>query len=446
MLLLLYRLVTHLGAPVIAFHLRRRARLGKEDPARLGERLGRPSIARPKGPIVWFHAASVGETLAALPLIEALLRVKPALRVLLTTGTVTSAEIVKDRLPDRAFHQFVPVDRGAAWHAFLSYWHPSAGFLVESEIWPNLILKADAFGMPLAVINGRMSKRSFRNWELAERTASRLFGSFALCLARNEEDGARFRHLGARDVRVLGDLKEAAPLLPVDEDELTSWRDTLGGRTVWLAACTHPGEEEIIAGVHRRLKADFNDLLTIIVPRHPERGDALAASMAKIGLKVAQRSRQTDPVLETDIYLGDSVGELGLFYRLVPLVFIGGSLVPHGGQNPLEAARLDCAILFGPHTGNFKHITARLAQQNAATRIQDGDELGDVLGHLMRHDQAVHDMARRAAAVIGDEEALLDRLLAALIPFIAREKKRAQPSPALPPPREPSANPSDARA
>lgn len=427
MLLPLYRMATHLSGPLIARHLRRRVRLGKEDPARLAERFGQSSIDRPAGPLVWFHAASVGEALAALPLIEALLNARPALRILVTTGTVTSAKLMAARLPARAVHQFVPVDRGAAWRSFLTFWRPDFACLIESEIWPNLVVQAEALSIPLVVINGRMSPRSSRHWQRAKRTAARLFASFELCLARNDEDALRFRQLGARDVRSLGDLKHAAPLLPVNDGALATWQALLEGRTVWVAASTHPGEEAMIMEVHKALAADFPEMLTIIVPRHPERGDGLADAISAAGLKVAQRSKQKLPDADTDIYLGDSLGELGLFYRLAPIAFIGGSLVPHGGQNPLEAARLGCALLFGPHTGNFDEITKRLDQQGAAKRVSDSDELSAVLHHLLNARQALTDMAASARQASAREDAVIDRILSALSPLL----DRAAPQPAL---------------
>lgn len=432
MLLSLYRMATFLGGPLIAYHVRRRARLGKEDSARLGERLGRPSIDRPNGPLVWFHAASVGEALAALPLIEALLEKRPALRILVTTGTVTSAKLMVARLPKRAIHQFVPVDRGSTWKSFLTFWRPDAAFLIESEIWPNLILQAEALGVPLAVINGRMSSRSFRHWRRAKRTAARLFASIKLCLARNNEDAERFRLLGVRDVRSLGDLKHAAPLLPVDDDDLAAWRSSLIGRTVWLAASTHPGEEEKILQVHKALAKDFPTLLTIIVPRHPERGDDLASEIKAAGLRVAQRSKQMMPDPTTDVYLGDSLGELGLFYRLAPIAFIGGSLVPQGGHNPLEAARLGCALLFGPHTEHFDEVTELLEHRGAAERTLDTDNLSAALRHLFNAEQDLTRMIECARRASESESAVLDRILAALSPLLDRKASRPVPHPSSP--------------
>ncbi len=424
MLLSLYRMVTHLTGPLIALHLHRRVRFGKEDGARLGERFGQPSLPRPDGPLIWFHAASVGEALAALPLIEALLEARPALQVLVTTGTVTSAKLMAARLPLRAFHQFVPIDRGAAWWSFLTFWRPDAAFLIESEIWPNLVLQAKALAIPLAVINGRMSARSFRHWQRARSTAARLFAGFELCLARNDEDAERFRLLGARDVRSLGDLKHAAPSLPVDDHTHAAWLPLLAHRTLWLAASTHPGEEEKILEVHKALALDFPKLLTIIVPRHPERGNDLAAAVKAAGLRVGQRSKGMIPEPDIDVYLGDSLGELGLFYSLSPLAFIGGSLVPHGGQNPLEAARLGSALLFGPHTDNFDEIAKGLIHRGAAKRVLDIDQLKATLHHLLSTSGVLSQMADRARQASAGGDLVLDRILRALLPLLDRASRR----------------------
>ncbi len=425
MLLSLYRMVTHLGGPLIAHHVRRRARRGKEDPARIGERFGRPGLSRPEGRLVWVHAASVGEALAALPLVDTLLKARPALRILMTTGTVTSAELMAKRLPEGVLHQFVPIDRGDAWRSFLTHWRPDLGCLIESEIWPNLVFQAQDLEIPLALVNGRMSSRSFGRWQMAERAAKHLFSVFELCLARSDEDAERFRLLGAQNVRSLGDLKHAAPPLPVDEDVLATWRSVVEKRTLWLAASTHPGEEEKIIQVHKSLTADFPKLLTMIVPRHPERGDELAKAIKAAGLDVALRSKAAMPGSTTDIYLGDSIGELGLFYRLAPIAFIGGSLVPQGGQNPLEAARLGCALLFGPHTENFSEITELLEHREAAKRILNADDLSTTLRHLFNTGENLRRMIDHALHASETEGAALDRIVAALLPLLDRKTQQS---------------------
>lgn len=418
MLLSLYRAATYLGGPLIAHHLHRRVRFGKEDASRLSERFGKPGIERPPGPLIWFHAASVGEGLAVLPLVQKLVDQRQSLAILVTTGTVTSARLMAERLPSGVLHQFAPVDRGMAWRTFLTFWRPIAGCLVESEIWPNLIVQAERLDIPLAVINGRMSKHSFTHWQKVKGTATRLFSGFDLCLARNDGDAERFRLLGAEHVQSLGDLKQAAALLPVDEDELVRWQARLEGRTIWLAASTHPGEEDIVLAVHRALASDFPDLLTVIVPRHPARGDDLAEKIESAGFTVGRRSRNDMPDRQTSIYLGDSLGELGLFYRLAPVGFIGGSLVPHGGQNPLEAARLGCALLIGPHTENFDEITESFINQDVATRVVDSDDISAALRRLFSDEDALAGIGRQARQASLGEDTVLDRHLAVFLPWL----------------------------
>jgi 3-deoxy-D-manno-octulosonic-acid transferase len=419
-LLTLYRAATHLGGPLIEAQLRRRVARAKEDAARLGERRGQTAAARPDGPLIWLHGASVGESLAMLPLIDGLLAARPALQVLVTTGTTTSARLMAERLPAQARHQFAPVDRAVAWRAFLAHWRPDLALLIESELWPNLILEARARGVPLALVNGRMSERSFRRWRRLPGTISRLLGGFALCLAQSEADRRRFAALGAPEVAAAGNLKHAAPPLPVDGAALAALRAEIGARPLWLAASTHPGEEEQLLAVHARLRMLLPDLLLVIVPRHPERGGQLAELIRAHGLPLASRSTAAPVTAASAVYLADTLGELGLFYRLAGLALIGGSLVPHGGQNPLEAARLGCVPLFGPHTGNFAEITAALEGQGVALRVADGAALQAALARLLQDPAERAALGARAMAAAGQEQAVLDRTLAALAPLLAQ--------------------------
>lgn len=420
MLLGLYRMATDFSSPLLAFHLNRRVDRGKEEVSRLGERLGQPTIERPDGPLLWMHAASVGESLAALPLIKALLDDRQSLHILLTTGTVTSAKLMAERLPPRAMHQFAPLDQAGAWRRFFDFWRPAAGCLIESEIWPNLILEAERLNLPLALINGRMSARSARRWGWGGASARRLLRSFALCLARSQADADRLSALGATDVRMLGDLKNATPPLPAASAALAGLRTALGERPVWLAASTHPGEEMQVLLAHQQLHLRYPDLLTVIVPRHPERGAELANELRASGENIAQRSLGEPPDAATGVYLADTLGELGLFYRLGSLAFIGGSLVPHGGQNPLEAARLGCPPLFGPHTGNFDAMTTHLIEAGAARRIGDVDELASEVDALFADPAARERMARRGLEAGAAEEAVLVRIQQALAPLLDR--------------------------
>ncbi|HEX5078122.1 MAG TPA: 3-deoxy-D-manno-octulosonic acid transferase [Geminicoccaceae bacterium] len=420
MLLELYRGATGLGGPLIEAQLRRRVARGKEHPLRWRERLGAAGAARPDGPLLWLHAASVGESRSLLPLIEALLARRAALQVLVTTGTVTSAALLREQLPGRARHQFAPVDRPQAWRAFFTHWRPQLGVLVESELWPNLILEARARDLPLALINGRMSARSFRRWMRLPASAARLAGGFALCLAQSDADRARLAALGAPQVTIAGNLKYAAPPLPADPHALAALAGAIGGRPVWLAASTHAGEEALVLDAHRCLARHLPDLLTIIAPRDPRRGDDLAAEIRRRGFRVAQRSRSQPPGTACEVLLADTLGELGLLYRLARVALVGGSLVPHGGQNPLEPSRLGCPTLLGPHTQNFAEIAALLVDRGAALRIADGAGLLAALAALVPDREGLARMGAQSRAVADALEHAGSETLARLGPLLDR--------------------------
>ena len=370
MMLLLYRLVSSIGAPAIGFYLAIRKARGKEDPDRFAERLGRPGQDRPSGPLIWTHAASIGESISLLPLIGRLVTEISGVSVLVTTGTVTSARLMAERLPEGAFHQYVPVDRIPYVRRFLDHWRPDLALWAESEFWPNLIIESVDRKIPMVLINGRISPRSFSGWQRFGGLIKRLLEGFDLCLGQTETDAERLRHLGAGDAKYVGNLKFAVPPLPADGEILAKFKKGLGDRPLWLAASTHPGEEEMAARVHRRLKDAFSGLLTVIVPRHPDRGSEIATRINTLGLTVSRRSAGDAIGPDTDVYVADTLGELGLFYRLAGTAFMGKSLVPLGGQNPLEAARLDCAIVHGhifPYSPREGTPAARMPQVDRPT-------------------------------------------------------------------------------
>jgi 3-deoxy-D-manno-octulosonic-acid transferase len=325
-----------------------------------------------------------------------------------------------ERLPLRARHQFAPVDRPAAWRSFLDHWRPQLALLVESELWPNLIVESRRRGVPIALVNGRMSARSARRWQHLPGVAHELLAGFEICLAQSAADRDRLSALGAREVRTIGNLKASAPPLPAPGAALTELVNALGGRPLWLAASTHPGEDQALLEAHRRLVALRPELLTIIVPRHPEHGAALAAWLAARGIDVARRSRGEPPGPGCAVYIADTLGELGLFYRVASIAFVGKSLVPEGGQNPLEAARLGCAVLFGPHMENFEELAASLLRTGGARRVADGAELGAAVALLLQDPAARAEMASRARAAAAREAGALDATLAALAPLLER--------------------------
>lgn len=407
--LALWRVATTLAAPALRLALRRRAGRGKEIKARLGERRGLETAVRPAGALLWLHAASVGETVSILPVIASL----PAeLTVLLTTGTVTSARLLERRLPELGWpgtlmHRFVPLDVPRWVERFLAHWRPQAAGLVESELWPNLIEACRRRGIPVGLVNARLSPRSANGWSRLPGLARRLLTGLAFVAAQSEADAARFIALGAPRVDAPGNLKFAAVPLAADPVERRRLALLIGGRPVWLAASTHPGEEQLAAALHRRLAPEHPGLLTIIAPRHPERGPSLA-----LALGAARRGAGDDPPREGGLWLVDTLGELGLFYRLAGTVFVGRSLVGVGGQNPLEPARLGCAVCVGPHTGNFEAVCERLARSGGLSRVADAAGLADWV-HAMLRDPAARRRAGQAAAAAASGDAGLPALLAA---------------------------------
>ena len=416
MTLRVYRKLSFAMVPLAPALIKSRLKRGKEDPERVGERRGLSLGTRPHGPLVWIHGASVGEVLAAAALIERLRALN--LRILLTSGTVTSAAIVAKRFAPDIIHQYVPYDSPRYVARFLDHWRPSLALFIESDLWPNLILSAAARRLPMVLINGRMSPRSFPRWRRARNTISALLGQFEVCLAQSETDADRFAALGARNVITTGNLKLDVPAPPADGAKLEKLMAMTRGRPVVAAASTHPGEEEILIETHRRLAGFFPGLLTVIVPRHPDRGNAVAGLVAASGLRFAQRSREELPAANTDIYIADTLGELGLFYRLAPIVFMGGSLVEHGGQNPIEAVKLGAAIVHGPHVFNFSDVYEALDRVGGARLAVSEEMLVKQLGTLLADPKACETQAAAGARVVEQLGGALERTLAALEPYL----------------------------
>ena len=404
----LYRAAFRALTPVVGWTLNYRASRGKEDPARLDERWGRGAHPRPAGKLVWVHGASVGECVAALPLIERLVA-RSNVHVLVTSNTVTSAQLMAERLPPNAFHQFVPIDRRDAVRNFLAHWKPDLALFVESELWPNLILETKAAGIKSALINARMSERSFRGWQRARGMARRVLSTFEVCLAQDVEIAERLRKLGAREVEIIGSLKADASPLPVDEEAFASFETAIGTRPIFLAASTHPGEDEIVLDIAVALKSKLPGLLTIIVPRHPHRGGDIEHLSLAHGFFVVRRSNDALPDDGIDIYIADTMGELGLFYRAAKFAFLGGSLVPHGGQNPLEAANLGKAVLTGPYTDNFKDIYDAVLGAQESGRVHSAAELQAEVLRLSLHPAAAVQLGEKGAAASAKLSGALNR-------------------------------------
>ena len=414
----LYRGVTTLALPLIRLYLARRRGQGKEDAARFGERLGRAGRARPEGPLIWLHAASVGEALSILGLTERILAEFGEVNMVVTTGTVTSARLLAERLPPRAFHQYVPVDRLAWARRFLDHWRPDIALWVESEFWPNLIAETQARAITMILLNGRMSLRSFAAWRRWPGLIRPLLGGFALCLAQDDDEAKRLRALGAPSVKAPGNLKFASAPLPVDEKEAGRLARSIGARPVWLAASTHAGEEEIVVEAHRRMAPTHRGLLTVIVPRHPNRGQEVAAVLERAGMKGALRSRDDEIAPETEIYIADTLGELGLFYRLCPVAFIGGSLIPHGGQNLLEPARLDCAVIHGPHMENFRAVVEEMTTAGASIEAGNAKDIAAAVASLLDDEAARAARVEAARRIATAKDGVIDAVMEELGPFL----------------------------
>jgi 3-deoxy-D-manno-octulosonic-acid transferase len=414
MIRFIYRGGTELAGPLLRRHLAARAINGKEEPARLNERFGLAGLPRPAGRLGWLHAASVGETQSLLPLIAALTAREPGLHLLLTTGTVTAARLIARNQPAATLHQYLPLDRRAWVTRFLDHWRPDFALWVESELWPNVLGAAQERGLPMALVNGRMSAPSLARWRWAGSLIRPLLAGFAVVLAQDEIQAGRLGALGARRPQALGNLKFAAEPLPADAAGLAGLRQATAGRALWLAASTHPGEEAIVARAHQALHSRRPDLLTIIVPRHAERGGAIAAELAAVGLAVARRSAGEPITRSTQIYLADSMGELGLFYRLAPVALVAGSY-RWQGHNPIEPALLGGAVLSGPQVASFQEIYDRMTASDAAAIVTES-ELAAAVDRLL--DDPVS--AGRKAQAFAEREAagILERVLVALEPVL----------------------------
>ena len=376
-------LITILYPIAIRGYIQKRKERGKEDIKRFNERIGRPTKKRPEGRLVWLHGASVGESVSMLPLIQKILETYPDTHVMVTTGTVTSADVMNKRLPERAFHQYIPIDNPIFTRRFVKYWHPDVALWFESEFWPAMLSSIKKRNIPLILINGRISNKSFKRWQQFDFISKELLSCFTLCLGQSEEDAYRLRVLGAANAICLGNLKYAGLPLPIDEDKKQDILSQIKDRPLWLASSTHNDEEVKIASIHKRLKADFPNLLTIIAPRHPPRGSEIQEKINELGLKTALRSKNEKITPGTDIYIADTIGEMGLWYDIADIVFIGGSLIPHGGQNFIEPSRVRDAAIVGPYMHNFTDAVNRAKKADALIQVNDILELEEQVRSLL---------------------------------------------------------------
>ncbi|MBQ8251723.1 MAG: 3-deoxy-D-manno-octulosonic acid transferase [Alphaproteobacteria bacterium] len=408
--LFFYQCLSILFYPFILLLILFRLSKGKENKSRIHERLGFPKKARPEGKLVWMHGASVGECLSMLPLVKKLLEEDKTLHVMVTSGTVTSADLMQKRLPDRAFHQFIPIDTPLAARRFVKHWNADAILWFESDFWPNILKAIYKNKKPLILLNGRISDKSFERWQKFPHIIQSIQSLFTLSFGQTTEDARRLKILGAQDVISTGNLKFAAVNPPFDAQELEKIHQKIGSRPVWCMASTHDDEETQGAEVHLELIKKFPNLLTVFVPRHPHRADSIIQMLQKKGLKVARRSLNEEITPSTNVYLADTIGEMGLLYQIAPVVFVGGSLIKFGGQNMLEPMRLSRTVLIGPHAFNFREIVKTAKEKQALIEVSDKKELQSELEKFFTNPQTYHSMQETAHLLATSEMAVLDRV------------------------------------
>lgn len=413
-----YHLLTAAAHPLVHILLGRREDQGKEDPDRLHERFGYAGVARPAGSLIWVHAASVGEAMSTLLLLEKLAAQLTQTHFLITTGTVTSARILATRLPPRTVHQYIPVDVPVCVDRFMAHWQPSAALWLESELWPNLLAALRKQKVPAVLLNARLSEKTQRKWRFASGWIREMLGTFALVLTQTTAGQDGLRRLGAPHVAFAGNLKFAALPLPDDSFGRAKLGKSLGPRPTWLFSSSHPGEEELAAQAHRLLLASFPDLLLVLVPRHPNRAPEILALLAKHGLTIRQRSHSEQPVAETQAYLADTLGELGLFYRLCPVTVVGGSFGTLGGHNPIEPALLNAAVAFGPDMANFSEVAAAMLAQGAAQQVTDAASIAAFVTTMLHDERQRQQQLAAAQNYAAAQGRVHDAVIAALAPVL----------------------------
>ncbi len=402
------------GTPIINAVLHARLRDGKESRDRIHERRGLASQPRPLGSLIWVNVVSVGEAQSMLILINRLLEENPTLHILVTSVTTTSAKLLEDRLPHRAFHQFTPVDNPQWVRRFLDHWKPDLVLWAESELWPNMLHLLNKRHIPVALVNAQMSPKSHRRWSLFPKAAEKVVNCFSVVLAQTDQDVEFYKDLGARSVVLTGNIKYSAHPLPFLEEDLKNLQNAVGHRRLWLYASSHADEEILAATIHEKLESKFPDLLTIIVPRHPQRRDEISQKfLQKNILHLFRGTEKNLPQAQDKIYIADTLGELGLFYRLCPLTIIGRCFSNDGGggHNPLEAALLNCAVIRGPKVQNLEEIFDDMQEHNVTIPVQTHDDLYEALQNYLSDPAKLQDLRQRSLTYAHDKSDVLEKIL-----------------------------------
>ncbi len=405
-----YRAATIVCYPFIYLYLKHRLKKGKEDATRFNERRGKPVMARPEGKLVWMHGASVGECLSMLPLIKKIISENKNTYVMVTSGTVTSAKLLTHRLPERSIHQYIPIDCPRCVAPFVKYWRPDAAFWFESEFWPNILTEIKKNNIPLILLNGRISDKSFASWKKHKSFIRPLQELFTLSFGQTEENARRLKELGAPNVDCVGNLKFSASVPVVDEEELSRLQTLIGNRPTFMMASTHDNEEEKGGKIYLELAKKYPNLLMISVPRHPNRAQDISKALVRLGLSVAQRSKAEEITPKTNVYLMDTLGEMGLAYKLSKLIFVGGSLIPFGGQNMLEPMREGACVFVGPHAFNFREIVQEACEQNALVLVKDEEDLKNKLDFYLSRPEEIPFIGEKGKEFALGQMGVLDRV------------------------------------
>lgn len=423
MLYSIYRTLTACSSPVLDRLLAKREARGKEDPARVQERRGHATVARPTGKLMWFHGASVGESLSILPLLNTLKARLPDWHFLVTTGTVSSAELMANRLPEGVMHQYIPLDHPKWAQRFVAHWQPDAVVWLESELWPNMLHEIAARQIPSALINARMRPKSFSKWKRASSLVGKMLGTFTFTLVGARDYLPYFKELGAKNVHYIGSLKFGAKALPVDEAKLDLLKTMIGARPCIGFLQTHPSEELFAAETYAALKKEQPDLLAIIAPRKYTRGAEIKTELTEAGYHVALRTANDVITPHTDIYIADTIGEMGLWYSLCPIAVIGGSFIYFGGQNPIEGMHFGTAVLYGPSMFNFPELCATLEEAGAAKAVDSREALLPALQDLYHHSAKRDGMKNAALALAEQNHSVIDAFADEIVIQLVEQKK-----------------------
>ena len=347
----------------------------KEDKTRFKEKFCFFTKKRGNGNLIWFHGSSVGEILSVIPLIEKLEKNKTINKILITSSTLSSSKILSKFKLKKTIHQFFPIDSNGLTKKFLNYWKPSIAIFIESEIWPNMLVNIKKNSVPLVLLNARITKKSYNKWRMIPSTANMIFKNFDICLSQNKETKKYLKYLGAKKIKFIGNLKFSESKSQKNNNFDNKLTKIFKSKKIWCAASTHDNEEKICALAHKNLKNKYKDILTIIIPRHIQRADSIIKEIEYLDLNIQKRSQNSNINKNTDIYLVDTYGETKSFYKICNTVFLGGSHINRGGQNPLEPARFGCKILHGPYVQNFTEVYKLLEKNNLSCKFNNIKQL-----------------------------------------------------------------------